>query len=155
MNKTLLFEKLKQEVDQQLQMAVASAQHTLDAATNEESKAENKYDTRSLEASYLARAQTGRVLDLKALRNGLDSLKIRDFNANSPVAITALVQLETQNKSLWVLLLPKGGGHSFSYEGKDIKVITPESPIGASLAGKHLDDVIRVGEMEYLICEII
>ena len=36
-----------------------------EAATNEESKAENKYDTRGLEASYMAQAQSLRVSELK------------------------------------------------------------------------------------------
>lgn len=154
MNKTLLFEKLKQEVDQQLKLAIASAQNTLDAATNEESKAENKYDTRGLEASYLARAQTERVLDLKALRSGLDSLKIRSFTDEQPIAITALIRLETNEKLIWALLLPKGGGQSFAYEDLTIKVITPESPLGANLIGKNIDDVIRLGEIEYSILEV-
>lgn len=43
-------------------------------ATHEDTKAENKYDTHGLEASYLARAQSERVLDLKTLRIRTSSL---------------------------------------------------------------------------------
>lgn len=155
MNKLELFEILKNEISLQLDLAMSSAQSTLESATHEESKAENKYDTRGLEASYLARAQGERVLDLKSLRNGLDSLRIRNFNADSPIAITALIELELNQKTIWVLLLPKGGGHNFTYESMNVKVITPESPLGAKLIGRTVDDVIRVGEMEYTILTVV
>lgn len=155
MNKIELFEILKKEISLQLDLAINSAQSTLESATHEESKAENKYDTRGLEASYLARAQGERVLDLKSLRNGLDSLRVRNFDADSPIAITALIELGLSEKNIWVLLLPKGGGHNFTYDKKNIKVITPESPLGAKLIGQTVDDVIRVGEIEYTILTVI
>lgn len=155
MNKIELFEILKNEISLQLNLAVRSAQNTIESDTHEESKAENKYDTRGLEASYLARAQSERVLDLKALRNGLDSLKIRCFDTKSPIAITALIELELNSKKIWVLLLPKGGGHNFTYEKINIKVITPESPLGARLIGRTVDDSVRVGEIEYTILTVI
>lgn len=155
MNKNLLFQKLKVEVDLQLKLAVEAAQNTLDIATHEESKPENKYDTRGLEASYLARAQSERVLDLKGLRNGLESLKIRDFDSNQRIALTALINLESNGNHLWVLLLPKGGGQSFQHDGISIKVITPESPLGAQLLGKSVDDMVQIKNTEYLIVEVI
>lgn len=155
MNKALLFQNLKKEIDTQLMQAVESAQNTIEAATHEESKPENKYDTRGLEASYLARAQSERVLDLKALRNGIESLKVRDFSDNQKIALTALVSLESAGKILWVLLLPKGGGQSFQYEDRTVKVITPESPLGAMLVGKSVDDVVQIRNTEYSVVEVL
>ncbi len=101
MNKALLFQNLKKEIDLQLQQAVESAQQTIEAATHEENKPENKYDTRGLEASYLARAQSERVIDLKTLRNGIESLKVRNFNSAERVALTAVTILESDGKELW------------------------------------------------------
>src|SRR5687768_16801821 len=100
MDKNRLFENLKNEIDLQLKHATEAAKNTLDAATHEENKPENKYDTRGLEASYLARAQTQRVLDLKELRNGIDGLRVRVFDSRQPIAITALVQLESAKDPL-------------------------------------------------------
>ncbi len=51
MDKKLLFQSLKNEIDKQLHLAVDAVQVTLDVATHEENKPENKYDTRGLEAS--------------------------------------------------------------------------------------------------------
>lgn len=154
-NKSDLFKKLKAEIDKQLQLAVDAVQVTLDVATHEENKPENKYDTRGLEASYLARAQSERVLDLKAVKVVVDSIKARDFSEGQPIAISALVQLETNGKNLWVLLLPKGGGQSFDYQGLSIKVITPDSPLGAQLVGKTVDDFIEIKSAEYYIVQVV
>src|SRR6202161_599026 len=63
-------------------------------ATHESSKAENKYDTRGLEAAYLAGGQARQAREI------LDSLKLyekmtaRDFAADEPIDIGALVELE-------------------------------------------------------------
>lgn len=153
-NKTELFKKLKIEIDRQLQLAVETVQVTLDVATHEENKPENKYDTRGLEASYLARAQSERVLDLKDVKIVIDSLKLRDFSQGQPIAISALIQLETKGKTLWVLLLPKGGGQSLEHDGLSIKIITPESPMGAQLVGKSVDDTIHIKDFEYDIIQV-
>lgn len=155
MNKNKLFETLKNEVELQLKLAAEAAQNTKDAATHEENKPENKYDTRGLEASYLARAQIERVMDLKGLRNGLQSMKIRDFKDSDRIALTAVIQLQSQEKSFWVLLLPQGGGQSVSFEGITYKVITPESPLGSQLVGKLVDDVVEIKDVEYEILSVI
>lgn len=154
MNKVHLFQNLKSEIDLQLKHAVDSVKITLDFATHEESKPENKYDTRGLEATYLARAQSERVLDLKDLRSIIENLKVRNFTAEQPIAITALVQLESNGKQLWALLLPKGGGQSFLYNDISVKVITPESPLGTQLIGKVVDDIVNIKDIEYLILAI-
>lgn len=154
MNKKLLFQSLKNEIDKQLHLAVDAVQVTLDVATHEENKPENKYDTRGLEASYLARAQSERVLDLKAVKQVIESMKLREFKSNDPIALSALIQLEANGKKIWVLLLAKGGGQSFEFEGHSIKVITPESPLGNQLIGKSAGDSVEIKDIEYEILEI-
>lgn len=155
MDKQLVFQKLKEEINKQLQLAVDSVQVTLDVATHEENKPENKYDTRGLEASYLARAQSERVLDLKSVKVLIDGVKVRMFAPQDRIAITALIQLETSDKNLWILLLPKGGGQSVSFESTTVKIITPESPLGAQLVGKIAGDSIEFKNTEYLISQVL
>lgn len=153
-DKIQLFQNLKSEVDLQLQFAIDAANNTLEMATHEESKAENKYDTRGLEASYLARAQTERVVDLKALKFGIESIKIRNFTSSDPIAITALIQLNSKDKILWLLLLPQGGGQSVLHKSFQVKIITPDSPLGSQLVGKFLGDQVLIKNIEYDIVEI-
>lgn len=154
MDKTLLFQALAAELTKNLELALQAAQATYDIATHEDNKAENKYDTRGLEASYLAGAQAERVRDLKETLGLISTLKIKNFTDADKIAQTALIKAEFSGRESWLLLLPKGGGQNFSYEGRSVKVITPESPLGELLVGKSVDDSITLNGKEYFILEV-
>ena len=144
MNKNALIRKLIEITKSNLQVAYDAAQSTYDIATNEESKAENKYDTRGLEASYLAGAQAERVADIKATLASYENLNIRTFTEDSKIALTALVEICSNGKNSLVLLMPKGGGQNIDFENQQIQVITPASPLGKNLIGKEIGDVIQI-----------
>jgi len=65
MNKTALQQQIiaTLEADREVAKAVLAATH--EAATHAESKAENKYDTRGLEAAYLADGQRRRLHEIE------------------------------------------------------------------------------------------
>jgi len=42
------------------------------------------------------------------------------------------------------MMLPAGGGMSLASQGLEFIVITPDSPIGAALLGKHVGDTIEL-----------
>lgn len=155
MDKTLLFQALTAELTKNLELALKAAQATYDIATHEDNKAENKYDTRGLEASYLAGAQAERVRDLKETLGVIFSIKIKNFSPEDKIAQTALIKIAFNQKESWLLFLPKGGGHSFTFQGQSVKVITPESPLGDLLMGKSVDDVVVLNGKEYVILEIL
>jgi hypothetical protein len=71
-------------------------------------------------------------------------LDIKSFTPSSPIASTAVIELESEAKRSWYFLLPKGGGLSISWEGRLIQVITPQAPLGAALLGKRVGDEIEV-----------
>lgn len=143
MNKIELINHLKQIVKQNLAAAYEAAQNTYDIATHEENKAENKYDTRGLEASYLAGAQAERVADIKDILASYELMQIKSFGPDSKIALSALVEIDTQEKNIFVLLMPKGGGQVLDFAGQHIQVITPESPLGMNLIGKEVGDVVQ------------
>ena len=58
--KSTLLEKIRMELKASLEGLTKAALDAHAAATDPGSKAESKYDTRSLEASYLAAGQAGR-----------------------------------------------------------------------------------------------
>lgn len=150
MNKNALIRKLIDITKLNLQAAFDAAQSTYDIATNEESKAENKYDTRGLEASYLAGAQAERVADIKATLASYENLNIRTFTEDSKIALTALVEICSNGKNSLVLLMPKGGGQNIAFENQQIQVITPSSPLGKNLIGKEIGDVIQISASDKL-----
>lgn len=159
MNKKKLIHQLIEITKANLLAAIEAAQNTYDIATHEENKAENKYDTRGLEASYLAGAQAGRVADIKATLASYENIEVRTFTLDSKIALSALIEICTQEKNSFVLLMPKGGGQIVHFEKKQIQVITPESPLGRQLIGKNIGDVIEIplgsSKKEYEIINLI
>lgn len=106
---------------------------TYEAATHEESKPENEYDTRGLEASYLAGAQAKRISEIEELLVIYKHVIIKDFGPDDKINSTALVELEMNGKHSFFFIMPKGGGVSVQFEGKTVQVITPITPVGEAL----------------------
>jgi transcription elongation GreA/GreB family factor len=105
-------------------------------ATHEQSKAENKYDTRGLEASYLARGQSRQAAELEQAIAKLRALPVREFGDDEPADVGALIELRAKNEKSYYFLLPCAGGTEVSWGGDEILVITPESPLGKQIVGK-------------------
>ncbi len=144
MNKKEIFKQLSIEIAQELASITSAAQSTYDIATHEDNKPENKYDTRGLEASYLAGAQAQRVADMKEVLAIFENLPLRQFDENTPIGFTALVEIESGDKKSFVLLMPKGGGQTTHYNTVQIQVVTTESPLGKSLLNQKCGDVIEI-----------
>ncbi len=142
MDKKKLFEHFKTQISLELAAITEAAKNTYDIATHEENKAENKYDTRGLEASYLAGAQAIRVAEMKDVLIVFENFKIKDFTEGCVIANTALVEVLLNDKTSFVLIMPKGGGQTTQFEGQSIQVITPESPLGRMLIGKSAGDLV-------------
>lgn len=121
-----------------------AALRTYEAATHEESEAEDQYDTRGLEASYLAGAQAKRVAELEQTLHTLTTLRdrgLRVFSDEDPIGPAALVELDLDGKLSRCLLLPMGGGMTVEDSGYLVQVITPKSPLGEALVGRKEGDV--------------
>jgi hypothetical protein len=110
-------------------------------ATNEQSKAENKYDTRGLEASYLAHGQSRQARETEVARQQLANLPLRDFGAEDAVDLGALVELD----GTLYFIGPSAGGTEVMHEGREVLVITPQSPLGQELIGKRRGDRVAAG----------
>jgi hypothetical protein len=110
-------------------------------ATNEQSKAENKYDTRGLEASYLAHGQSRQARETEVARQQFANLALRDFGAEDAVDLGALVELD----GTLYFIGPSAGGTEVMHEGREVLVITPQSPLGQQLIGKRRGDRVAAG----------
>ena len=105
-------------------------------ATHESSKAENKYDTRGLEAAYLAGGQSRQANELLDSIKLYEALPIRHFAPGDPIDLTAVVQVDAQGTRSTYFIGPKNGGLEIDYQGEEIVLITPQSPLGQNLMGK-------------------
>ncbi len=158
MNKQTLLSMLIAQLESDLMMTKEAAQATYEAATNEESKPENEYDTRAVEASYLAGAQAQRASEIDRALSLFRNIELRNFTNQEPIAATALINLSLKDKKSSIFLLPLGGGTVVKFEGQTIKVVTPISNLGEALLGLRTGDVaeVKVGAqtLEYEILGI-
>jgi len=136
MNKDSVIKLIIEDLSQSVNLLLKAAQASHAEATHESSKAENKYDTRGLEAAYLAGGQSRQAKEI------LDSIKLYEsliphkFAAGEPIDLTALIELDTDGTRALYFVGPKSGGLEVTYHGQGIVVITPQSPLGQQLMGR-------------------
>lgn len=118
----------------------ASAKSNRDFATDPEFKAESKYDTRGLEASYLASAEAKRVEELKLEIQILEDVDVDQSKKLGEISIGALVELEHQNQKRKYFLIPTAGGTIVKVEEEAVLVVSVFSPIGDALMGLKAGD---------------
>jgi transcription elongation GreA/GreB family factor len=147
-DKTQLLNNMIQILEKDHAALVEAAKTSHEAATNEESQPENEYDTRALEASYIAGAQSKRAFEIEEALSYCKSLQIRNFNSTDPIQVSAVVELQSEDKSQIVFLMPKGAGISLNYQSLKIKVITGQSPLGQVLVGQKKGQVITVDTLK-------
>jgi transcription elongation GreA/GreB family factor len=140
MNKRAIIQKIVARLTEELQVYFRAAQFSRAEATHESSKAENKYDTRGLEASYLARGQSKQAAEIEAAITEFDKLPAKKFGADEPIGLGALVELEHGGEISFYLIGPRAGGTEIVHARKEILVITPQSPLGEQLMGKKSGD---------------
>jgi hypothetical protein len=125
-----IIEKL--ELD--LQGMMHAQQAAAEQAKSEDFKAESKWDTRAIEAGYLAGAQKKRVKELEIELINLNNLK-KSIRVFSDVAIGALVYA---NESFY-FLTAQSGGFKVKVDGKLYSVISINSPIAKKLLEEEIE----------------
>lgn len=159
-DKSKIIKAILTELMDKMNVLVTAALEAKEAATSPESKAENKYDTRGLEASYLAGAQAKRAADLKIQISDFQQLKMKDFDVESAIESTALVLVEVDGKEekLFFMVPPQTGGSTVTVDDNKIQSLSVSSPLGQLFVGKKAEDVVEfaVGEAirEYEILEV-
>lgn len=159
-DKEVIRKLILQQLNADYKNAISSACAAHEAATNEESKAENKYDTRGLEASYLAEGQSRRVAELEEEIAAYENLVLLSFSEDSKIRLTAMVVLEDGDENQRTVFIgPASGGMKIILEGNthsesdrmlgerisaDCIVVTPKAPLGAALIGKSVGDDIAL-----------
>jgi transcription elongation GreA/GreB family factor len=139
-NKRLIINKIVAKLAGELEVYFRAAHYARAEATHEQNKAENKYDTRGLEASYLAHGQSRQAAEIEAAIAEFEKLNPRPFSADEAIGLGALVTLEHGGETLLYFIGPRAGGTEVVQDKKEIFVITPQSPLGSRLMGKKRGD---------------
>jgi transcription elongation GreA/GreB family factor len=141
--KSELLELVRAELRARLERLAKAAMDAHAAATDPGSKAESKYDTRSLEESYLATGQARQVRELAETLRIFENLRVADFTDRDEIASGALVEVGRGAETLWFLLVPAAGGLEIFSGEKEITLLSPESPLYQSLVGKRAGDTLE------------
>lgn len=136
--RSAIIEQLQTELSRQIR----AAELARDEATNEESRAENKYDTRGQEAAYLAEGQARLAAEIEDAIALYTTLPLSEFAPEDTIALGALVQTNDGRGDQWYFLGPRAGGLELEIAGQKILVVTPQSPLGRRLLGRRSGDVL-------------
>jgi transcription elongation GreA/GreB family factor len=154
--KKLIHQLIIERLTADLAVLSEAAKTAHEAATHEENIPDNKYDTLSLEASYVAQGQANRAQELRWALHAYQTLTLQDFADDAPIRLTALVTLEAEDgETKTVFIGPVEGGLRLKIgSAEEVMVITAASPLGVDLIGKRTGDVVTIGKREFEIAEV-
>lgn len=145
MNKHRLIEQILARLQEEQRRCADAARAAQAEATDEQSKAENKYDTRGLEASYLAHGQSRQAAEIEEALQLFGALPPRDFPPGEPASVGALLEVEQDGARELYFLAPAAGGMELTVDGREVLVVTGRSPLGKSLLGRQANDILAGG----------
>ena len=144
MNKQHIVEKIISALERELETAMRSARAAHAGATDEQNKAENKYDTRGLEASYLAHGQSRQAAETMQAIQLYRALPLRAFAPDEVIDLGALVELDQNGERLFYFLGPRAGGTEVEVDDATVLVLTQQSPMGQELSGLREGDTFHM-----------
>lgn len=145
---------LQQALRARLHRAQAAVAEAFDAATHEQSRAENKYDTRALEQSYLSAGQTARVEALRRQLTALHHYALPDapLDQVGPGALVEVVLSDAKGEQQRTLLIVPFDvaetvevGEVGEVGSTTVHVVAAAAPLAKALRGREAEDEVRFG----------
>ena len=134
--KHTIVQKVIQQLGLELENLAGASRAMHADASDEQSKAEDQYDTRGLETAYLASSQARAATETESALAAYQTLTLQKFAPTDPIDLTALVELEARGARDLYFIGPQRGGFEIHHQGTEVIVITAESPLGQQLIGK-------------------
>ncbi|MCW4631799.1 MULTISPECIES: transcription elongation factor GreAB [Marinomonas] len=146
MDKQDVYKAVTEALLRRYETAKWAAKQAHEAATNQESIAENKYDTFGLEASYLAHGQSQRVLECEKDWLIFSKTPPVTFAEDSTVGLWSMVTLSELEPlsgiKKYFFISPCAGGLNVEIKGETVYLVTASTPVGKRLLGKMLGDEV-------------
>lgn len=145
MTKLTIFKTLLQQLQHELDTITAAARRSFSTATSSAHHAEGKYDTFSLETSYLARGQAKRVEEIRVALEKLHAMPLKTLGPDEPVQLSALVQLGSHDgQKRRYFFGAAGGGETVKIDSEEIVVVTAKSPLGRAMLGHTVGQHVTI-----------
>jgi len=146
MDKQALTRDVIAQLNAELALQTDAANNAREEATNEESRAEDKYDMRSQSAAYLAAGQARLAGEIADAIAAWQAVPVRAFGPGEEIAAGALVTLEAGGLRDRYFVGPHSGGLEARAGEATAVVVTSTSPLGRQLVGRRVgDQVILTG----------
>jgi transcription elongation GreA/GreB family factor len=158
MDKSALTRSIILQLEAELALQTEAALGSREEATNEESRAEDKYDMRSQSAAYLAAGQAKLATEIAESIKAWNALTVRAFGPAEGIGAGALVTLEAGGRESAYLLGPHSGGREARDGDSTATVVTGSSPLGRQLLGRKAGDVVliagRLGPVPHRVASV-
>jgi transcription elongation GreA/GreB family factor len=148
MDKRALIQSVISQLEAELALQTAAAHGSRAEATDEESRAEDKYDMRSQSAAYLAQGQARMATEIMAAIRAWKNLVVKPFGPGDAAAAGALVTLESRAGRASYLLGPHSGGREARDGAEVATVVTAASPLGRQLYGRRQGETVELGDRQ-------
>lgn len=157
MDKLTVIDEVIKKLEEEIEIGVKASREAYDAATDEDAYSDGKYDTRSLEASYLAGGQAQIVKELGDALQGFNLLRAQHFiqPPSNLAGLGSLLEIKTDSTSTWYILGPGGGGLDVEVGGTTFTVLTLHSPLGEAVASKESGNRVELPEGTAEILQVI
>jgi transcription elongation GreA/GreB family factor len=140
-DKKIILEKLIENLNKELSEVESAAKSTRDLVTSDDLKSEGKYDTRAIEASYLASAQLKRVDEIKT---DIQMLEETELVSANKLQMGSLTLMEHKGNERYYFLTSTSGGAMLTVDGHTILVISVFSPLGNEALGLKAGESFEV-----------
>lgn len=142
--KLAIIDSLCLQIKEELIEVTRQAREAAEAVTHEDNRQEGDKDMRSTEASYVARGQAERVVELERELARLRTMPCLEFTGGDAIAASALVALQTEDGVHNYFLVTVGGGRRVAVDGCEVRTLASSSPLGAALMGLSRGDEAEV-----------
>ncbi len=142
MNKQNILNQIINQLEADIQVAQQAVDVARDTATHKDCLGSSKYETMGTEASYLAKGQGERLLELQ---RAAAYFKQVTPSPQPTIVLSSLITLEAESgQTQYFWLDNDAGGLKVKHGDQNITLITPQAPLGRALMGKEVDDVVEI-----------
>ncbi len=143
MTKDDVISNLLRQMEEKIAITKSALAESSESASGDETKSEGKYDTRAIEAAYLAEAQAGQLALAEESLAMFKQFEHRSFEMTEAIGPGALVEVDQEGEICFYLLAPTGGGFMTEYLGCDVTVVTPDSRLYQELNEKKMGEELE------------
>jgi len=140
----LILKELRSICQRELASAKEAYESSHDYATHGEVKSDGKYDTRGIEAGYLAGAQKRRVLELEGELALLEKLAQEKPTASDVIAIGSVFEMKSEGGEKNYFLSPTTGGYQIEIDSQQVLVLGLQSPLGRETVGLAIGESFEI-----------